>query len=355
MDSCIFFKEIDEKSVILIGVYVDDMIICATNEALITIFKRKLSRRFSISESSELKYCLGVEISKVGEGILLSQTNFLKRTLKRFGMLECKSYPTPMQQRQQLTKEGESCQYDFPYREVVGSCMYSMIMTRPDLSFALGQLSRYLDSFKDTHVVAAKRMLRYLKGSMKKGIYFRRPKDFNGMFKLSAYVDADWAGSVDDSRSTSGFAIFLNDCLISWKSSKQTIVALSSAEAEYIALSSCIQELMWIYQLLQEFGLKIQKEIVVFEDNQACIKIANNTTSNVKTKHIRIRYHFVKDLVEEGVINMKWIASEWNLADLFTKALGPVRFNSLIPKLGFRSNEHEDEKECYKKVSVTSS
>jgi hypothetical protein len=108
------------------------------------------------------------------------------------------------------------------------------------------------------------------------------------MFKLSAYVDADWAGSVDNWKSTSGFAIFLNDCLISWKSSKQTIVALSIAEAEYIALSSCIQELTWIYQLLQEPGIKIQKEIVVFEDNQACIEIANNTISLYPTLRLSI-------------------------------------------------------------------
>jgi hypothetical protein len=335
MDSCIFSRIFDDGSVLIVGIYVDDIIICASNQCHVQFVKGKLQERFRLSNIGNLKYCLGIQVQKDNKGgITLNQDSFISRTLKKFGMAECKGSKTPMMLNQSLSKEGEECEEEFAYREIIGSCMYAMIMTRPDIAFTLSQLSRFLDCYNRDHVVAAKRLLRYLKETVTTGIRYSRPETFSGTLKLSAYCDADWGGSIDDSRSTSGYVIFLNGCAIIWKSSKQSLVALSSAEAEYVALAHCVQESLWISQLIQDLGLRFDEKISIFEDNQACIKIAKNASSSTKTKHIRMRYHFVKELIEEKKIEIHWTDSESNIADVFTKSLGKLSLEALKQKLG---------------------
>ncbi|GJY15962.1 hypothetical protein Tco_0386384 [Tanacetum coccineum] len=204
--------------------------------------------------------------------------------------------------------------------------------SRPDLQFAICMCARYQARPTEKHLNAVKRIFRYLKGTVHRGLWY--PKDSS--FALTTFADADHAGCQDTRRSTSGSIQLLGDRLVSWSSKRQKSAAISSTEAEYIALSGCCAQVLWMRSQLTDYGFGFNK-IPMYCDNKSAIALCCNNVQHSRSKHIDIRFHFIKEHVENGVIELYFVNTEYQLADIFTKALGRERIEFLINKLGMRS------------------
>ena len=221
-----------------------------------------------------------------------------------------------------------------PYRSAVGCLMYLMVGTRPDLAAAVGVLSQFAADPCPTHWQALKRVFRYIQGTKTYGIEFTVDGD-----ALQGYSDADWAGDTESRRSTSGYAFMMNGGCISWRSKKQRTVALSSTEAEYMALSEATQEAFWLKVFLCELGEMAKDEAVkMYEDNKGSIALAKNPEFRKRTKHIDIRYHFVREKVEDGQVVLQYVSTLDMLADLMTKPIPGPQFSTLRSKLGIMAS-----------------
>ena len=247
------------------------------------------------------------------------QTQFVDELLERFGMKECNTESTPMVSRltdkdpEKLDKNEHEL-----YRNMVGSLLYLACWTRPDISFAVSELSRFVSSPGSSHMKAVKHLLRYLRGSREMGLNYSRPSNHGPMDKpnvLWGFVDSDWAGCQDTRRSTSGFTLMLNGAAVSWKSKRQTVVALSSAEAEFVAASSLVQEVIYTRRLLEKLGFPQAEPTVIYEDNRTCIAWSEGSVGGSdRAKHIDLREHFVHDAVQAKVLKLEAIASADNVA-----------------------------------------
>ena len=248
---------------------------------------------------------------------------------------EAKPVSTPADLNVKLQKEdGVSRPVDvISYQSIVGSQLYAAIATRPDIAQAVGVVSKFCANPTQSHFTAAKRILRYLKGTVSLGLSYKKCAD--GI--LTGYSDADWAGDVDDRHSTSGNVFSLARGAVSWLSKKQATVALSTAEAEYAALSTATQEAIWLRRLLTDVGEPLEEPIVIHEDNQGAIAMAKNPVGHARTKHIDIRYHFVREGVQNGVIVLKYVATDEMIADILTKPLPKHRFEKLVTELGMKT------------------
>jgi hypothetical protein len=220
----------------------------------------------------------------------------------------------------------------FPYRSCVGKLSYAALITRPDIAVAVGFCSRFQANPESSHVVAIKRILRYLKGTQDLGITFKASGKKE--VTLVGFSDADYAGCTNTRRSTSGYCFKLCNGVISWRSSKQQCVTTSTVEAEYVALKYAVQEAVWLRRLLAELGFKQANSTTMHEDNQGCIALAKNPHDHGRTKHIDICYHYTREKVKDGTIKLLYCSTETMIADMFTKPLPSVRFNALVKMLG---------------------
>ena len=223
-----------------------------------------------------------------------------------------------------------------PYRNLVGSLMYIMTSTRPDLAVPVSQLGQYMARPGPAHWNAAKRVVRYLKGTDDLGLCFSKDASINPSNVIVAYSDADWGTDTDDRKSYTGYAVFLGNSLVSWKCKKQTAVALSTAEAEYMAVSMTALEVIWLRNVLSDLGLPQQGPSVIYCDNRSCIHMANNDSTGPRTKHIAIKYHFIKDQIAAGNIVLQYVPSIDNIADFLTKPLVGERFVRMREELLLR-------------------
>jgi hypothetical protein len=325
-DSNLYFKIMDNEPVILL-LYVDDLFLIG-EEKLIAECKKILVAEFEMKDLGLMHYFLGLEVWQSPKRIFLNQGKYTVEILKRFDMLECKSMNTPMEL--ELLGDTSSDLIDATlYRQIIGSPMY-LTNTRPDICFAVNTLSQFLVEPRRVHLVAAKHVMRYLKGTMDYGLSYDGDHDFT----LSGYSDADWAGSVADRKSTSGCCFSLGSTMISWQSRKQSSIALNTAEAEYIATCSTSCEAIWLRKLLTGlFDLEMEATTILC-DNQSCIKMTENHVFHDRSKHIEIRYHFIRDMVQRGALKLQYISTDEQVADVLTKPLSRVKFEHFRYKLG---------------------
>jgi hypothetical protein len=289
---------------------------------------------FEMSMIGEMNYFLGLQIKQLPTGIFISQGKYIKDMLKKFDMTSCSSISTPMAPRTNIDADKSGKPFDQKrYRSMIGSLLY-LTASRPDIMFATCMCARYQAAPTDLHCQAVKRIFRYLKGTPNLGLWYPRDTGFN----LTAYSDADHAGCKLDRKSTSGTLQFLGDKIVSWSSKKQNCVSLSTDEAEYVAVASCCAQVLWMKTQLTDYGLKYD-HIPIYCDSQSAIAIAVNSVNHSRSKHIDVRYHFLKDHIEKGDIELYFVGTDLQLADLFTKSLDEKRFNFLISKLGMLNLE----------------
>lgn len=328
-DHTLFYKSSQGKISILI-IYVDDMIITGDDQEEIQNLERRLSTEFEMKNLGGLKYFLGIEVARNKNSICLSQRKYILDLLAEVGMLECKPVDTPIMQNQKLI---DSCD-QIPtnkerYQRLVGKLIY-LSHTRPDIAYAVSIVSQFMHSPSEVHMDAVMRILRYLKGTPGRGLIFQK----NGNLNVTGYTDADWAGSVEDRKSTAGYFTFVGGNLISWRSKKQNVVALSSAEAEFRGMVKGICELLWVRRVLTELGFKQKGEMKLFCDNKAAIDISHNPVQHDRTKHIEVDRHFLRKNIDSKVNEIPHLRSEDQLADILTKAVSSKVFNKFIGKLG---------------------
>lgn len=298
-------------------VYVDDIVIASSSPAATCRLLQQLSASFPVKDLGPLSYFLGIEVAFNPGGMVLTQKKYALDILKRVKMENCKLVSTPMCVHDKLSRNNGSRLGDqdaFVYRSTVGALQY-LTLTRPDLSFAVNKVCQFLSQPTDIHWEAVKRILRFVKGTASTGLNFRRSPST----LLSIFTDADWAGCVDDLRSTGGFAVYFGPNLISWSACKQPTVSRSSTEAEYKALANGTAEASWIQTLLKELHIPQPRAPVLWCDNLGATYLSVNPAFHARTKHIEVDYHFVREKVALGALEVWFVSTKDQIADVFTK------------------------------------
>ncbi|GJS26923.1 retrovirus-related pol polyprotein from transposon TNT 1-94 [Tanacetum coccineum] len=324
------------NNLLLVQIYVDDIIFASTNIAMCNEFANLITNKFKMSMMGKMSFFLGLQISQSPRGIFINQSKYASEIVKKYGLNTTDSVDTPMIETKKLDEDLQGKPVDATlYRGMIGSLMY-LTASRPDLNYVVCLCARYQAKPTEKHLQAVKRIFRYLNGTINMGLWYSKDTDMS----LTAYADADHAGCQDTRRSTSGSAQFLGDKLVSWSSKKQKSTAISSTEAEYIALSGCCSQILWMRSQLTDYGFQFNK-IPLYCDNKSAIALCCNNVQHSRAKHIDIRYHFIKEQVENGIVELYFVRTEYQLADIFTKPLPRERFNFLIDKLGMKSMSPE--------------
>eukprot|EP00253_Pinus_taeda_P025251 PITA_25251 len=272
-------------------------------EAMSQNFALVIQKEFEMSLLGELTYFLGLQVQQNKDGNFLSQTKYLKQILKKYGLGDSKPACTPMVIGCILSSNDESTTVHQPtYRSMIGNLLY-LTGTQLDIMHAVGIVGRFQANPKESHLQEVKRIFKYLQGTQNFGFWY--PKDTD--LTLHAYIDADWVGSVDDRKSTSGGAFYMGSRLVSWFSKKQSAVALSTAEAEYVAVASCCTQLLWMMQTLQDIQITCTPPISILCVNTSAISISKNPVIHSKTKHIPIKYHFLRGQMLEQKVKLEYV------------------------------------------------
>jgi hypothetical protein len=328
VDNTLFTLQ-EGSHILLVQVYVDDIIFGSTNPVLVSSFEKTMATEFKMSMIGELTFFLGLQVVQGKDGIRVHQKKYLNEVVKKYGMSDSKAFSTPLSPNTKIDSDEKGTGVDQRlYRGIIGSLLY-VAASRPDIMFSVCVCARFQVSPKESHLKAVKRILRYLKGTEDLCLFYPKKCPFN----LVGYTDADYAQCTIDRKSTSGMAQFLGPCLVSWASKKQQTVALSTAEAEYVAAASCCAQLLWLRQQLSDYDLTFNS-IPIMCDNTSAINISKNPVQHARTKHIEIRHHFLRDNVEKKLVEMKYIGTSNQIADIFTKALNREPFESLRLQLG---------------------
>jgi histone deacetylase 1/2 len=321
-------------------IYVDDIIVTSSSSEAVTALLQDLKKDFALKDLGDLHYFLGIEVTKCKDGILLTQEKYAHDLLTRVGMTKCKSSSTPLSASEKLSRhEGEalSAEDSTRYRSIVGALQY-LTLTRPDLSYAVNKVCQFLHAPTTLHWTAVKRIMRYVKHSVGLGLHIQK----SSSMMLSAFSDADWAGSIDDRRSTGGFAIFLGANLISWSARKQATVSRSSTEAEYKSMANATAELIWLESLMAELGIKLRQPPSLWCDNLGATYLSANPVFHARAKHIEIDFHFVRERVVNKQLQVRLISTHDQLADGFTKALSAGKFGDFICNLNLKTKDSLD-------------
>ncbi len=343
-DPCIYTQK-KEESLVFLAVYVDDIIVASRSEKELEEIKKELSEKFKMRDLGRLHYFLGIKINQGDGTIWIGQQGYTEKLLQKYNMENSNPVAVPMDPNCKLTKatNGSQPADQVLYQSAVGSLLYLAIATRPDIAVSVGIAAKFSANPTQEHWNAVKRIFRYLKGTSNFGLLYKN----NNKEKLHGFSDADWAGDEDDRRSTSGMVFKLAGGAISWRSKKQTVVALSTAEAEYVALAAATQEATWLRQLMKSFQQESTEEaIVIYEDNQSALAIASNAVFHGRTKHIGIKFHYTRQQLEKEVIKLIYCPTDRMQADILTKAVGKEAFQTIRSALGLVATEATTEKEC---------
>ncbi|KAI3739249.1 hypothetical protein L2E82_29648 [Cichorium intybus] len=329
-DHTLFLKRRNGLITCLI-IYVDDMIITGNDKGEMEQLRQNLFAEFEMKDLGRLKYFLGIEVLRSKQGIFICQKKYILDLLAETGMMDCKPIETPMMTNHKLHMEIKAKLADKErYQRLVGKLIY-LAHTRPDIAYAVGVVSQFMHEPQAAHMEAVIRIIRYLKGTSNHGVLFKS----NGHLEIQAYTDADWAGDKRNRRSTSGYFTLVGGNLVTWRSKKQKVVALSSAEAEFRGIARGLAEILWIKKLLTELGLPPKGTSRMMCDNKAAIQISENPVQHDRTKHVEIDRHFIKEKLEAGIIELPFVQLEDQLADILTKAVNGRIFNHCLGKLSF--------------------
>ncbi|XP_073041799.1 uncharacterized protein [Primulina eburnea] len=329
-DHTMFYKHSKEGKTAVLIVYIDDIILTGSDYEELGELKERLAKEFEVKNLGLLKYFLGMEFARSKEGIFVNQRKYVLDLLTETGMLGCKPAEPPMEPNVKLQPAGtKSVKERERYRRLVEKLIY-LSHTRPDIAFPVSVVSQFMHSLGSEHFETVYRILRYMKRTPGKGLLFKR----RGHLQVEAYTDADWAGSLTDRRSTSGYCSFLGGNLVTWRSKKQNVVARSSAEAEFRSLAHRICEVLWIKKLLLELKISESVPMKMHCDNKAAVSIAHNPVLHDRTKHVEIDKHFIKEKIDNSVIFVDYVPTNEQVADLITKGIHKRQFELLVSKLG---------------------
>ncbi|XP_062114694.1 uncharacterized mitochondrial protein AtMg00810-like [Humulus lupulus] len=323
------FTKGSNNTFIALLVYVDDIIITGPNLPLLHQLQDSLHTHFKLKALGPLKYILGFEIAQAQEGLFLSQRKYILQLLDDTGYTGSKPAKTPMDPRIKLDDEqGTLLEDPSSYQQLIGRLLY-LTLSRPDITYAVNNLSQFMSHPRTPHLQVVHHLLRYLKGSPGQGLLYSAKSSLH----LRGFSYSDWASCPITRRSTTGFCIFLGDCLISWRTKKQPTISKSSAEAEYRALAATSSEITWLQYLLADFHIPQDTPAFIYCDNQFAIHIANNPTFHERTKHIELDCHFIRDKIKQSTIHLILVNSTLQLADAFTKPLPSTTLTSHIAKI----------------------
>lgn len=326
-DPCLYTRATGGDDTVIVAVYVDDIIIAYKEEATLQKTKQMLINCFDMRDIGPLTFCLGINFEIKDGCITMSQQRFIKKLLEKFKMEDAKPVKTPAEVGLKLEK-ATNVQKDLPYQSVIGSLMYLAVATRPDIMYSVSHLSQFNTCYNDTHWKAAKRVLRYLKGTSDLCLRFKKTEE-----PLVGYADADWASCTIDRRSYTGHCFIYGGAFVSWESRKQRTVALSTCEAELMAITEAVKESVHLLRLME--GMKVPQDALrVYNDNQAAQNALKNPIVSSKTKHISIKENFVKEMLRNGSLELAYKRTEDMVADMFTKALPEPKLRALRTSAG---------------------
>lgn len=337
VNPCVYTDDTQRTDVIII-IYVDDILIASKDLSELLTVKEHLKKKFKINDLGKVTNILGIKVEReedTGE-IRLNQRKYIEETLKKFGMEDCKTASTPLIPNEtfQNTSTVMETTASIPYRELIGALIYISNATRPDIAFAANTLSQFNGNPSNYHWRAAKHVLRYLKGTVDYAIKYSAINS-----KMEMYVDSDWAADENGRRSRTGFVAILAGGPISWESKKQRSVALSTMEAEYMALSEATKEVIYLRGLLSHMNLNslVFSQTVIHCDNQSAIQLSKNDVYHRKSKHIDIRYHYTREVQQQGKVNVQFISTHNMTADMLTKSLPKIKLQRCIDSLNLKT------------------
>ena len=338
-DPCAYIRRRDDDSLEIVTVWVDDLLLIALSDGVMIVQRDDLRSIFDVTDLGEPSKIVGIEISQTSTSLTISQPLYVDSILKRFKMIDANPVSTLLDPniKLKLNDDGREPNRSNDYASLLGSLQYLAIATRPDIAYAVNRLAAYTANPSFEHYGAAKRLLRYVKGTRNFGITYHTngtqhvgPKDSNFFYGFS---DAAFANA-DDKKSISGYVFLSSGGAITWGSKKQATIALSSTEAEYVTLSEAAREAMWLRHLYGELGF-IQKEpILLLGDNDGSISMAKNPQFHKRTKHVELRWQWVRDLTNDGLINIVDCRDPQQTADILTKQIPRPKFSRHVNELG---------------------
>jgi hypothetical protein len=323
------FVHVSERGRTLLLLYVDDMLITGDDNDYIVFVKERLREQFMMSDLGPLSYFLGIEVTMTSHGYYLSQHKYLQDLIARSGLSDTRTATTPMELNLQLRpNDGTPLADPSRYRHIVGSLVY-LTITRPDIAHAIHILSQFVSAPSSVHYAHLLRVLRYLRGTASQRLFYAK----SSPLQLHAYSDSTWASDPTDRRSVTGYCIFVGTSPIAWKSKKQSAVSRSSAEVELRALATTTAEIIWLRWLLADLGVSCDNSTPLLCDNMSAIQIANNPIKHELTKHIGVDASFVRSHCQQSTIDLKYVSSELQVADFFTKAQTKEHHRFYLAKL----------------------
>ncbi|GJR04894.1 ribonuclease H-like domain-containing protein [Tanacetum coccineum] len=316
-------SKFDKRVFLALLVYVDDIIITGNSISEIEKFKVYLKSRYMIKDLEKLKYFLRIEVVDTDKGICLNQRKYVLDLLSEYGMLACKPAKTPLMSKLVISNEASDkdplLENITDYQKLMGNLIY-LTNTRPDSSYVVHCLSQFMHSPLTSHLKIAFKLLRYLKSCLGLGIHITKT---SGMF-LNAYSYADWAKCIVTKKSVTGYCVFLNNSLVSWKSKKQNTLSKCSTKAEYKAIASVTSEVIWILKILNDLQIENLLPVSLHCDSNSAIKIAANQVFHERTKHLEIELHFVREKILKGVVKTVKVDSANQTADILTQGLDTI-------------------------------
>jgi Reverse transcriptase (RNA-dependent DNA polymerase)/GAG-pre-integrase domain len=338
-ESCIYYRK-SKTGTIISAVHVDDFLSIASSKDENEAFKNQMKSLWTISDLGEAKHCVGIAIrrNRTNKTVHLSQKALIDKVIQQFGQQDCHPVSTPMDpglklhrpDKSLLSKQDTERLTKIPYRSLVGCLIYLAVGTRPDISYAVQQLSQFLDNYSNTHWTAAVRVVRYLRGTRDLELTLGGANPI----KILGFTDSDWANCPDTRRSVGGYLFSLGSGPISWQSRRQRTVATSSCEAEYTAAFEASKEAIWLRTLLSSIGFSPTSSTDLLCDNNATITLSEDPAFHARVKHFDVRYHFLRERVQSNEITLSYVNTKDNIADIFTKPLDTTNFTRLRTFLG---------------------